>query len=597
MTRSATPTAPSAADLLDRVEAWHDLTASARRRFVTAVRHCCRLQGKLETPELARMAPAEVLARLDRASPAEFGVAASTLRNIRAALRSLFRRAGLLEPARRREVVESSAWQPLVEALPARFHPYRLRALVAWCGAEGIEPHAVDDDVLERYLAHRQATRGGKNVRSEVAEAARQWNKARASVPGWPAVELSLRPLEGRFKTLPFAAYPSSLQEEVRAFEAWAGAPAGEDLLATGAAEPLSAATITSRLKGLRLLLGALVETGTEPDAITSLRLLTDVATVARALEFHRRRTGAKRSGYLGFLADGVQTVMAFRGVEGAQRARLRELLAKVRPPMQREVTAKVASMLEALSPAPVRARLLALPAKLMAEARRLRTGWTTARGEHRAPDLLRAAWTAATAAAIEISLNLPLRVTDLASLRIGHELQLRETSRGRWSARLRVETRKTSKIVETELGADSVRLLREYLDAFRPLAPHAGSSWLFPSRDHADRPRTAHHFSEAIGAAVHRHCGVRVTVHGFRSFVACLILEDDPHAWTDVQAVLGHAGLMTAQKHYARINRLAAGERLSDGLARRRRSLGRAPLPTLAATGPRRGGPRRSAL
>lgn len=106
--------------------------------------------------------------------------------------------------------------------------------------------------------------------------------------------------------------------------------------------------------------------------------------------------------------------------------------------------------------------------------------------------------------------------------------------------------------------------------------------------------PRAENHFSEAIAREVLRVVGVRVTALGFRSFVACMILEHDPHAWTDVAAVLGHTSLLTAQKHYAWVNRLAAAERLSAGLRRQRKQLERVrhrPCPAVRAARGRRDG------
>jgi integrase len=576
------PAVPTAADLLARIDTWTDLTESGRKVYVNAVRCYCKALGRRAKPELVPMPPAAVLAFMDKASPAELDLKPSSLRNVRSALRVVFRRVGLLAPVRRAAPIASPAWAALVDALPARFQPHRLRAFCAWCDAEGIPSEAVTSATLHRYLDHRTATHGGPNLRNDMAEVARQWNRMIEAVPGWPATRLALAPVEGRLVTPAFSDYPPELRADIAAFERWAGTSTTDDLLAEGAGEPFSKATLRSRLTALRLLLWALTETGTPREAITSLDPLLEPVSLVRALQHHRTRLGVQRSVHLGQMAAAVQAVMAFRRIEGQRAQSLRAIFAKVRPPAQREVTPKVADMLEALSQPAARHALLHLPSTLMAEAARLQAGWTTRRGEHRAPDPLGASWLAAKAVAVEILLHLPLRVADLARLRIGHELQLRQLRPNAWEARLRVETSKTGRVVETILGREGAALLRRYMDVFRPLGPNAESDWLFPSRDDPARPRTEHHFSEAIGTAVNAHCGVRVTVHGFRSFVACLILENNPHAWDDVQAVLGHSSLVMAQRHYARINRLAAGARLSEGLERQRRRLGRRPGPVI---------------
>ncbi|WP_333673587.1 hypothetical protein [Elioraea tepidiphila] len=394
-------------------------------------------------------------------------------------------------------------------------------------------------------------------------------------------------------RTPAFSTYPETLQADLARLRAWCASSAAHDLEAEGPAQALAPATIRVRETCIRLLLWALIETGTPQAEITSLRCLVDRATAARALKFHRERLGAQRSGHLSGLADAVQLLLAFYRVDGEASAVMRKMLAKLRPAAQREIREEVAQTLDALSEPGRRARLLAMPQALMREARALRDGVDPLTRGQRAPDTDRAVWLAGIAVAIEIELHLPLRVLDLSHLRLGETIALTEARRGRWEARIRVQTSKTGRLVEARLDGESAGLVREYVEHFRPLARQAGTAWLFPSRDHADRPRAAHHFSEAIAREVLRLVGVRVTAHGFRSFVACMILEHDPQAWTDVSAVLGHTSLLTGQGHYVRIHRLAAAERLSAGLRRQRKQLERVAPPPLPRT-PGRPGPRR---
>lgn len=573
---------PTAREMIARLGELTTIPATQRTTAVAAVRSYCKLIGQPKALDLVRVDPRDVLPAMDAATPVQLDNAPSTLRNKRAALRSAFRAMGLLAPVRSRPPAEAPAWAPLVAALPARFHPYRLRAFMAWCGGQGLSPDAVDDAVLERYLAERIASQGGQNQRAHVAEVARQWARMRDLIPGWPERELRLAPAPERVRTPPFSTYPETLQAEVERLRAWCATSAVHDLDADGPAQALAPATLSLRETGIRLLLWALIETGTPQAELTSLRCLVDRATAARALKFHRERLQAQMSGHLAGLADAVQLLLVFFRVEGEASAQMRKMLAKLRPPVQREISDEVAATLDALSEPSRRARLLALPEALMREARELRNGVDPVTGAQWTPDSDRALWLAGIAVGIEIELHLPLRVLDLSHLRLGETISLSEARKGRWEARIRVQTNKTGHLVEARLDGESANLVREYMEKFRPLARHAETAWLFPSRDHADRPRSEHHFSEAIAREVLRVVGVRVTAHGFRSFVACMILENDPHAWTDVAAVLGHTSLLTAQKHYARVNRLAAAERLSAGLRRQRKQLERVAPPPL---------------
>lgn len=579
---------PTAAELRVEIEGWSHLSENMRNELRSAVNLYCRLVGKPKTPALVVMDPAVCLPAMERASAVALGIADKTLANNTSMLRRAFREAGLLAPVRVTQPVEDAAWAPLIAALPARFHPHRLRAFMGYCAAEGIAPAAVSSATLEAYLRHREATHGGKNLRADMQEVARQWNRMRPVCEAWPATEIKLGPAPNRVQALPFSAYPAKLQAEI---EAALRPGQAVDLLAEVAsgrrprrkqdhyAGNFSQATQDTRRKGLRLLFWGLVSTGSPPETLTGLRMLIDPAIAARSLQWHRARlaqdpTGLEPTAGLATMADTISWLMAMYRVTGKPREVLRGVLAKCRPKPQREITDKVSAMLEALSVPEARARLLHMPAVLMEEAIRLRTGWTTARGEHRPPAPLEAAWVAALAAAIEILLHLPLRIHDLAALRIGKDFFLEEASRGRWTSRVRVKTNKTNQVVETHFPEESVDLLRRYVEEFRPSGPHPGTEWLFPHRDRSDVPRTRQHFSEAIGAAVERLVGVRVTAHGFRSFVACLIIERDAMAQSDVMAVLGHASVVTALKHYQRINRIAAGQRLSQALRSERKSL-----------------------
>ena len=47
---------------------------------------------------------------------------------------------GVLAPVYRREPISDAAWAALMQALPARFHPHRLRAFMGFCAAKAIAP-------------------------------------------------------------------------------------------------------------------------------------------------------------------------------------------------------------------------------------------------------------------------------------------------------------------------------------------------------------------------------------------------------------------------------------------------------------------------
>lgn len=572
----------TAAHALTRVSEWEDLSKARRSCLGSAVNLLCRIGGPRH-PATVRLDPDECLPAIDGASAVALGLTIKSHQNYRAGLRYVLRRLGLLAPVRERDPVSDPAWTVLVDALPARFHPHRLRAFMEYCGTQGIPPAAVTSATLETYLEERQATRGGTNVRTDVKEVARQWNKMRREIPDWPQVDLALGTPEGRVQTLPFSAYSTGVQTDIENYLAWL-ARSPEDT--TGPddefREPASPATVEGYKKGVRLLLWGLVETGSASETLGSLNDLVSFDLAHRTLRWHRNRLGhpdPKRPARIlptagtRHLADTVNSLAAYCRVKDEPAEKLRRMLATHRPKKQREITEKLAVLLDRLADPDVEPRLLHLPVLLLRKAQRTKDGWTSKSGNNHPPDPRLAAWYAAIAVAIEIELHLPLRLHDLTRLRI-HEHLVVTAGRGRQprEVRLRVAASKNGRIVETCLIGEPASTMLTYLEEFRPHGPHPTTAWLFPNRGREDRPRSKNGFSERIATAIEKYAGVRVNVHAFRAYAATVILRDRRHAIEDVRAILGHSDFEAAERHYRQTNRAAASQHLGELIRKRRR-------------------------
>ena len=562
------PPVPTAAQAIEAIASWGELSEPRRKSLSTAVRTFCRLGGK-KAPEITRLDPARCLAAMDAATPTALGVSPSTLGNARSGLRYILRRLGLLAPVRVREAVTDPRWATLIESLPKRFHPHRLRAFMEFCAARDIASDAISSETLVLYLENRVATRGGDSNRSDAHQVARQWRRMGQTLEGWPTTLLTLPPIEGRPSALPFSAYPASLQEGAGRYFDWcAGSPDG-DPFDEGAGNALAPASIESRRKGLRLLLWGLVETGTPAAMISQLEALTQFDVARQTLAWHRKRLGAKPTAGLATMADTVQSLAAFFRIDGPERERLRRLLGACRPKRQKEIPEDKAVLIDRLSNDRTLGVLLILPGLLMAKARQMRDGSVSQKNVCSPPKPMEACWTAALAVAIQIELLLPIRLHDLASLKLDEEVRLTQVGRRAPQAHLRVAASKTGQTVETELTGEAAAVLQEYLLEFRPLGPHPETSWLFPNRDSADLPRSKAGFGAAIAGAIEKYVGETMTTHDFRILVATIIIQENPHAIEDIRAVLGHAGYEIAARHYRRNNRLGAAKRLSDNINR----------------------------
>jgi integrase len=571
---------PTAAEALLRIQEWQDVPLLQRRSLASVVRLLCRIGGE-KAPATVRLDPATCLPAMDGASAVALGLTAKSHQNYCSALRRVLRRLNLLAPPYRCDPISDIAWAPLVQALPRRFQAHRLRAFMGFCAARAIAPGDVTSATLEAHLRHRAESRGGPNpnIRADVREVARQWNKMRPLIAGWPDTALSLSPPEGQVQAVPLSAYPAGLQAEIERYLAWlAQGPeeAAEDDEAFH--EPASPETIETRRKAIRLLLWGLVETGHAPKALADL-VRFDLAR--QSLRWHRQRLGKPNprkpaellpTAGTALLADTLRSLAVYYGLTGEDDARFRRMLAVYRPKPQREITEDLSKLLDRLADPEVEARLLHLPQLLMHKARRLRDGWTSKTGVNHPPKRLEGSWMAALAAAIEIELHLPLRIHDLAHLRLDQALCVSQANGRRPpEVHLRVVASKNGRVVETWLRGEAAGLVAEYLRSFRPLGSHPATVWVFPNRDGEDRPRAKNGFSEAIADTIYEHTGVRVNVHAFRAFAAALILEDHPHAIEDIRTLLGHSYFDVALRHYRRTNRQGAAQRLSEAISKRR--------------------------
>ena len=569
-----TSQAPTAAEALLLVRSWGDLKDSRRRDLANALNGLIALAGL--PAEAIRLDPEHSLALMDRASPNALGVAPSTLANRHACLRFIFRRLGLLAPRRvRAPEVSNPAWASLLERLPKGPRFARLKALLAYCVAEGIPPAGVQPATLDSFAEVVRLERGGAKARDHARRVGIQWNQAVREIEGWPAVRLGLR-AKANHTSLPFSAYPESLQREIEFYLSSIGAGANADLfpeLGQPVRRPVAASTVTTRMYSLRRLLWGAVQSGTSVEQLTSLQQVTSPIFIMASLRWHHQRAGEVNDD-LAQLAATVASVANHLDIGDVAWAAIKPLLKRATPPPREGLTERNEAVLQALDDHITRSKLIHLPAFLMKKAARMRDGWTDHRGQHHQPNPLNAAWLASAAAAIEVLLHVPMRIRNLQELRIGQELRLTSVGLRRWRGELTISYVKIKNKVPLSmpLGDETIALLRDYLENFRGSLANASTTWLFPGEASPDRPRDKQAFGQAISEVIQDYVGVRVNPHAFRAFAGSVILAANPHAIDDVRAILGHRSFETAMIYYRRHNQRAAAERLSTALAGQRR-------------------------
>jgi integrase len=557
------------------IDSWTDLGPGRRGDLKTAVGLLARASGKdlAQIPFTAK----SVRDILDLTTPAALELSDTSFAAYVGHLRYILRRLDLLKERRRAGHELRPAWAPLIDTLTDKIAWLRLKAFVAFCSDRGLDPVVVNDAVLADYLAHLQVSDVRGSARDTVRRVAKGWNHAAETVPGWPGTRLTPPASEPRQYSLPFDAFPPSLQEDVASFEARLRRGKGESLFAEdrdGPKDPLRAASIRTRMVGLRLALAALVHSGTPPGAITRLAMLVEIEHLKEILIWHWRRAGERKGAQLGILVDTLRVVAKYHArLEGDALHKVLDLLREAKPKRQVRMTARNMKLLAEFEDERRRAAMLHLPRHLLRIAERQRSGWIDARGQEHPPRALDAARTAALAVAVEIELHCPIRIENLTNLRCGHDLvRLDGRARGYTHVRISADDVKNDVAIEWALDSDTRQVLGEFVNHYRPLLPNANSDWLFPSKTYDDRPRNKGSLGNAISLAIHRNVGVRMSTHQFRALAGALILGENPHAIEDLRLVLGHTTFDTSMRFYASWAPKGAVARLSKVITTERR-------------------------
>jgi integrase len=431
----------------------------------------------------------------------------------------------------------TSAWAALHEPLGDLRLRNGLSRFVRIVSYRGLAPVDVDDALLAEVVRDVEQVNGDRAARLFWRRTATLWNEAVAQVEGWPQVTLKPPPVSESRPHLQLAAFPESFVREVDAYLQWAG---GADPLDANAPEHvLKPATLRLRREQLRLAGSALARALGGPEHLLSLATLVEPVNAKHIL--HAYVPADKTVGSSAFVRGLAMTLLsvARHWVKAPQTqlddlARLNRKLGKT----PSGLTAKNQDLIRHFDDPQLLRALLALPDALVAEASTRRLS-----PERR---LLKMR----TALAIELLLAAPVRLHNLATLRLDQQLQWPSGRAGAVYIVIRDHESKNELPLEYELRGHTRELLDLYLDRYHGHAGRGGSPWLFV---HADGdPVTTGALRDGITKAIRRGLNVHMTPHQFRHLCAAIMLGAHPEALGLVRDVLGHKSLKTTVGFYA---------------------------------------------
>jgi integrase len=529
-------------NVVDRIAGDPTLTDGRKRDLRSAVITLGKLNGQplgqipLDLAEIRRI--------LDATVPAQIGISAKRFANLRSDLSAAIAASGLHPILKTAGLDLDSAWFAILEPIEDAGIRNGLSRFARWASLRRIAPTEVDIKVVERFVADLKASTLVRNLSGAKSQVFRSWN-ALAKHEG--SAELGIVPLRTSKpvpRRLVWEILPASFREDVAAHLTWASVP--DPLDERARARALSPGTLRLRKNHIHSAVTAAVAAELEVARVTSLAGLVEPGTFRGILRQRWKDDGGKLSAFTDGVAGALIAIASeWVKVPADVLKELKSLRRKLGT-LPAGLTEKNRTLLRKFEDPRLLSGLLELPDKV----------WRTARRElatSRRPfiDLQ-------SALAIELLLNVPLRMQNLAALRFDEHLHWPQ---GRGKPALMIfgsdETKNRLRL-EFEISAQLAERLRVYRDEIAPKVTGRRPDAVFVTW--AGEPRGQNAITIAIRRTVLRNLGIKLSPHQFRHITAKIVLDANPGAYELVRQLLGHKNFKTTTNFYAGIDTRRAG-------------------------------------
>ncbi len=536
--------APTLAEVADRVRA-SKLSESRKRDLLSALRRVAEL---LKT-EL-RHVPADVASlreKLAPMTPAEAGVSAKTLANLRANLLAAVATSGIGMRIAAHKKARSPSWVRLLEAAPLSAR-HGLSRFSAWCSEREIAPEAVDMATFESFEAAVRSQTLARSPEANFRKARRIWNVL-ARHHALPCVEQFP---DRRKPRLDWDGLPASFRADVDAHLDWAGGtdPFAEDVRP----RPLSPGSLRLRRQYIHSAAASLVDAGWPAGKIQDLSTLT-APDAFRALMRHRHDANGKvANAYNESLGKALVAIAAeWTRPDTARLAELKFLRARL-PTIHAGLTQKNKALLRVFDDPRQLQKLLELPKFLWRSVSKLQ-------------DPARRLSDAQAAVAIAILIYAPMRISNLTGLALGVNVFMPSGNDRETLIELDAATMKNREPFTIVLPKSVTAMLRAYETMAREVWA-ASNRHLFINCD-GTRKATAG-VAHIIQRTLQKRLGVKMTPHQFRHLAAKILLDAEPGAYEGVRQLLGQKNLKTTVTYYAGLDTKRAGRMHAEAIERR---------------------------
>jgi integrase len=448
-------------------------------------------------------------------------------------------------------VALSPAWDRLRIQLKDPSTRYRLLPLMRFCSGVHIGPDAVDEAVVDRYMDHRARTTTRASDAASRRILARLWNAGISNIDGWPQQRLVEPPVKAA-EGPGWEDFPKGLRADIE------GHLAGLNRIRRNKAgqriRPCKPSTITTGRRELVAAVRMAAKEGIPLASLTSLSALIDPDAAEKILDGYWRKDGEIPTTYtINLSCRFVALAHAIGGIDEDDLRRLEDTRFAFEQHREDGMTPKNLALIRCVLTDEVWSRVTKLPDQLMRQARLER---------RHAP--VRAAVMAQIAVAVAILTVAPVRLGNLASIRLGENLIKPGGPQSNYFLTFNKYDVKNRVPLQFKLDEMVTTIINEYVHDFRPaLMRGSNADWLFPGEFGEHKEKIS--FSTQIVDRVEKSTGLRITVHQFRHAAGALILKHRPGEYELVRRLLGHKSVQTTIKFYLELETTQASEIFTD--------------------------------
>jgi integrase len=448
-----------------------------------------------------------------------------------------------------------SRYRSLLQRVEDPYAKDVLSPFFRFLSAHGIQPDDVRDDHPKAFQAYRRETSFGKVKRSQHRALVRYWKACAVRIPGWPQITLNEPPYEKRFTGPSAEDFPQGLRADIDAY--CEGIGKRHKTVSGKVFPPCKPSTVSTRRRELIATVRAAVAAGIPLEELNSLRDLLRPDRVEIIIDYYWEKNGKKPALYTIDLASKLLVLARSNDLAEVDIKQLDEIRIALEEYRSTGLTEKNRRLIRQVAQTHIWQEVVRLPQRLMAE------GDIDAKTKP-----YRAAVTAQLAIAILILVRAPVRMQNLASIRIGINLVRPGGPAAPYMLVFPDYDVKNNVPLEFAFDQTTTALIDEYVFQYLPqLMQGSNHDWLFPGagREH----KATKTLSEQISQRLWRELGLDVTPHQFRHAAAYIMLKADPGNYELVRRVLGHRSITTTLNFYTGLETLEAtrlfGEMVTD--------------------------------